>query len=661
MARKRFVRALWVLAFFGFAVLPRCEKDSGPGDLPPDAWCAGGKCDAINPENDPSNLGFTIRYELADESLVGVTLISDLIPYSPPTYYPFTSDGINKRDYGQQASPAEKYDLAFTGWSPDESFWSLERLESTSDREFDQAYYDGLGAVALWEHNEHGLGRLHDGVDNDGDDLIDFDDDNNEGLEGWFGYCNGNTAASLSVPGPLHSAAIYDVEFTANDIMALLAAVHYDDRSTMTGLRCEALKPATDEYGRYVNEPWFKKQGEGAEITSFEVLQGPVWFDDTKEWVAYLIGIEGGKRGIIRLSYEEFKQFRKEVKPGSVTFDQQNWEEVEFSIVGKGCRDTNPATLYLAVTNILGRNRVPFGIDADSGSHVWNYPIYQAKINEQKMIDKAEANRTLGVPEDEDYPFNDEAVNFAYVDLTLEKSHSMGLQMVLELDEANKVIGGEWSGGSRSRHPDFIWIPMGADTTGYNTEGTYMTFGDDKLDGRDDGSGGVTYTDAPDMGYSNVRRLVAMSRTAENESYNEYDGAGETINMGDTATLPVTVEAQEGTIVKEVLVYMDGQADFVPGLKITLESPDGVSVKLLDIPHDNTQWEPGRFPTGWDLGVLRGAAHPMPLFDESGDKYPGLAQFADHPAGGEWKLEVTNIQAGSAKINSWSLWLTTSP
>ena len=664
MKKMNFSKIFPVLALLLLALTVKCDSDPGEEELPPDAICGKGKCDALNPENDPSNLGFTIKYELADEAMIGVSLESDLTPYSPPTYYPFTSDGINDRPANGEPSPAEKYDLAFSSWSPDEAFWDLKKLESTSSRVFDQAYYDGLGPVAAWEHIHHGLGRLHDGVDNDGDDQIDFDDVNDEGLESWFGYCNGNTAASLSVEGPDHTVEHNSVSFSPDDVMALLAAVHYDDRSTMTGLRCESLHPKKDEHGRYVNQPWLKKTGEGeeeAQMVFFDILQGPVWFDDTQQWVSYLIGLEDNSRGIIRLSYDEFKEFRKEVKTGSVTYDQREWDEIEFSVVGKGCRDTNPASLYLAVTNILGRNKIPFGIDADAGSHVWNYPIYQARISEQTMIDKNQANTLLGLDENLDYPFNDDAVNFAHVKMTLEKSHSMNLDMILELDADNKVIGGEWVGGSRTRHPDFIWIPMGADTTGFNTEGTYMTFGDDKLDGRDDGSGGKDYNDAPDMAYSDVRRVLAMSRTAENESFTAHDAAGDNIAEGDSAALKVLVEAEEGTVVKSVLVYIDGDADFVPGLKVDLVSPDGVRVKLVDIPYSQQDWQPGRFPAGWDLGVLKGVAHPMPLVDENGDRYPGLSRFADVPAAGQWTLEVNNARAGAANINSWSLWLTTSP
>ena len=142
--RTHHLAAAAVLVAMAFTL--GCAAGSDSSKDPYGPGCTGGKCDALNPENDPANLGFTIKYELVDESMIGVTLKSDLTPYSPPTYFPFTSDGINNRRSGK-ASPAEKYDLAFNGWTPDEEFWSLKKLNSTSDREFDQACSTALNSL----------------------------------------------------------------------------------------------------------------------------------------------------------------------------------------------------------------------------------------------------------------------------------------------------------------------------------------------------------------------------------------------------------------------------------------------------------------------------------------------------------------------------------
>ncbi len=639
------------------------------------ATCDGAKCDAFNEHTDPKTLGFTIKYELADESMIGVPLKSDLTPYYAQSYYPFTTDGINLRANGGGSSttpsPAEKYDMAFSGWTPPEGFFELKRLARSVDTEFDQAYYDGLGPVALWEHNEHGLGRLHDGVDNDGDGETDFDDEDREGLESWFGYCNGNTAASMSVPRPLHSVTYEDIEFTKGDIIALLAAVHYGDRSTVSGLRCESLNAATDKWGRHVDQPWVKVTlAEGAaegtpepEMVFFEVEAGPMYFDATRDKVMYRVILleDEPTTAVIRLTLEEFEKYRADIKTGELTRDGRDYEPITFSTSGRGCRDTNPGMLYLAVTHLLGKYKIPFGIDADAESHVWNYPINAAIINEQRIVELTEANRLLGVPEDEPYLFNDEAAGFAYVKLSLTAQHHMSLEMILELDREQRVIGGEWVGGSKTKHPDFVWVAMGADDTGFNTEGVYMTFGDDQLDGRELQDGSVDYTDAPDMAYSAVRRLLAESLTKDDESFAAYDGEGADLPQGHTTTLTVEVPAETPADVTDTLVYIDAEAAFTPGVEIDIIAPDGSRVKVFDIPTETPEWAAGRFPVGWDLGVIKGVAHPMPLVSEDGVVYPGLQALDGAAAAGTWTLEVRNAGGGAAKVKSWSLWLTTKP
>ena len=233
----------------------------------------------------------------------------------------------------------------------------------------------------------------------------------------------------------------------------------------------------------------------------------------------------------------------------------------------------------------------------------------------------------------------------------------MSLDFVLELDADDRIVGGEWVGGSKSRHPDFIWVPLGADSTGYNTEGTYMTFGDDQIDGREGSGGKVTYTDAPDMRYSDVRRVLAVSRTEEGETFTAYDGEAADLPANKTTVLEVAVP-DEGAVVRDALVYLDATAEQTVGLKVELESPSGTVVHLFDVPSDTREWQPGRFPQGHDLGVLKGVAHSMPLVSEAGELYPGLRRLVDEAATGTWTLRVENAGAGAARLDGWSLWLT---
>ena len=99
---------------------------------------------------------------------------------------------------------------------------------------------------------------------------------------------------------------------------------------------------------------------------------------------------------------------------------------------------------------------------------------------------------------------------------------------------------------------------------------------------------------------------------------------------------------EPGRKVSQVLVYLDATAEFVPGLQMSLRSPSGAVVSLFDVPVDNREWGPGRFPNGYDLGTIAGVAHPMPLLDKSGHLHKGLATFEGEEAHGDWTLSISN-------------------
>lgn len=96
--------------------------------------------------------------------------------------------------------------------------------------------------------------------------------------------------------------------------------------------------------------------------------------------------------------------------------------------------------------------------------------------SETSTVSMAVGAPTAGEPA---YTFNLDAVKFYYVEMDFqyvsEASPSREsrvptvqsfvrtdhYQYILEVDGANRVIGGEWLGESRTKHPDFVWWPSG--------------------------------------------------------------------------------------------------------------------------------------------------------------------------------------------------------
>jgi hypothetical protein len=153
------------------------------------------------------------------------------------------------------------------------------------------------------------------------------------------------------------------------------------------------------------------------------------------------------------------------------------------------CRDGNAATVHLALGNMVGLNGKPFFFDKDPSEQVWNQPVAGYKINKMIRITKKVAlqlmNTELSNEElkrieraDEDNgpvthrsPFAPEATNFKYVQTDLyyvketnptvykkneRANETIQLEYILELDDDQTIVGGEWIRKSVVNHPDFL-------------------------------------------------------------------------------------------------------------------------------------------------------------------------------------------------------------
>ncbi|KAG7390467.1 hypothetical protein PHYBOEH_007037 [Phytophthora boehmeriae] len=141
-------------------------------------------------------------------------------------------------------------------------------------------------------------------------------------------------------------------------------------------------------------------------------------------------------------------------------------------------RDLNPAYFHIATANLLGNLNSTFVGDIDAGTEVWNHPIRAFKVHEQTAMSLTEAARTFyGL---EEYPWNADAKSIVYMktylswaDLTFEDgplvssgrvdqyTASAYYHYLLEMDDAGKIIGGEWLYDSNDKHLDFLWVPAG--------------------------------------------------------------------------------------------------------------------------------------------------------------------------------------------------------
>ncbi|KAI9982778.1 hypothetical protein PInf_008776 [Phytophthora infestans] len=140
-------------------------------------------------------------------------------------------------------------------------------------------------------------------------------------------------------------------------------------------------------------------------------------------------------------------------------------------------RDLNPGLLHIVATNLLGLLKKTFIIDRDAGAEVWNHPVVSFKVNKQTTMTPEKAAQKFGAQE---YSWNNESKSIVYTNARLSwinetytdgglvasgliKKFTVGAtyDYLLELDEDQNIIGGEWLYGSNDNHPDFLWLLQG--------------------------------------------------------------------------------------------------------------------------------------------------------------------------------------------------------
>lgn len=151
-------------------------------------------------------------------------------------------------------------------------------------------------------------------------------------------------------------------------------------------------------------------------------------------------------------------------------------------VLSQDCFDSNPATVHLALVNSIGINKKSFVFDATYDYQVWNQPVLSysyvyfnpmtgtASYNSRDVMidigsyttDKFKSYRSrsttnvVGVKMTLKYIVETAPSNNPTNSPRQDGVRSVDYYYDLELNNAGKVVGGEWY---QKAHPDFMWTP----------------------------------------------------------------------------------------------------------------------------------------------------------------------------------------------------------
>jgi hypothetical protein len=402
------------------------------------------------------------------------------------SYWPTYQDNINyKWDGADSLSPAAKYGEAF----------GIEGIEDAVSR------YHGIdsrsSATVCKEDSE---------CDSDLAEKCAIRDGKDEGrcVPTWFGICHAWAPASILQPEAVNPVTHNGVEFKVNDIKALVTLVHEGVVTRFASRRCNENDSngdiEYDEYGRPKNGDCIDTNPGTFHLllTNFLGLRQEsfvydrtydyqVWNQPLRDFDVTEMTEVDGLRANELIGATSTGGTTTELE---ATVEQGAWHHFDAIAVEGG----DKVTVRMSGSGD-GDLHVRFGSQADDSNY--DCRPYDSGSSEVCELDvpadatqmfvsvngyseaEVDVNVTVGGEAPTEYLFNDRAVKWFEVRLTARYisesssstdgnladridnyTHTDRYHYILEIDEDDRIIGGEWLGSSKTAHPDFLWLPV---------------------------------------------------------------------------------------------------------------------------------------------------------------------------------------------------------
>jgi len=465
-----------------------CVNELTPSDPPLDVGKTDAqKAEAWSPQDAPSMFSADLDHTFAALPTQGEAA---RIPWAG-SYWPVYEDGINHVWKAGEESPAAKYGRAFNRTGVGDAVSRANGIDGQSGRTACTA----ANAATTCKSDLGEACAIRPGK--------------TEGrcIPTWFGICHAWAPAAIMVPEPEREVTRNGVTFRVNDLKALASLVHEGVEHRFVSLRCEL-----DDRAGADNDVEFDAHGRpntsacrDSNAGSFHVLlanylgvkRASFVFDrtfDDEVWNQPLRGYRVLESRAVTVA-EAHRLIGVAASGGTstshdVTVAAGAWHHLAPVVVTPG----TPLKVTMQGSGD-GDLFVQFGAQPSTSAYACR-PYADGSDETCELVVPAGASEAfvsvngytaatvnlrvdVGGATPDRYAFNDKAKSLQYVKIDVQfigesdsatdgnltrqidrYTHTDRYEYVLELDDAGKIIGGEWVGASKRFHPDFAWLPI---------------------------------------------------------------------------------------------------------------------------------------------------------------------------------------------------------
>ncbi len=473
----------------GLGLVGACITDDAADDKPDESDVKGGpdgKGEAWGSADNPALFNGSLEYKASELPRVGQ---ATNIPWAG-NYWPVYEDSINHKWAGASSESAStKYGRAFGVTGVEDAVSKYHGIDNNATRT--ACTTDSQCNSSLGESCAKREGQT-----------------NGRCIPTWWGICHAWSPAAILLPEPKKAVTYNGVDFKVQDIKALLTLVHDRTETKFVSLRCDSLHSEQeinfDKYGRpsggtsnncrdtnpgtfhVLMTNYLGKQG--ASFVYDRTFDSEVWNQPLRGYriteMTDISAVDANRA--IGVTTEGGTTTERTGTAAADAFVQVGAFPVtagqNISVVMSGSGDpdlhvkfgsapsasaydcrpyANGAAETCELTVPAGQTQVFVGVHGYGATANFKIVLTQGGTVPTTYVFNPLAKKLAKVHMDVDYISESPSSQDGNLGATIDRyTHQDNYDYILEMDDAGKIIGGEWIGASKLKHPDFVWLPI---------------------------------------------------------------------------------------------------------------------------------------------------------------------------------------------------------